>query len=97
MPAYPEADASSLHYAPPSGWQRVLMAPAAFLGRVPPLTIDEESEETITDLQWRIEGGLPLDALQIGKGRHHDGRHRAHAAMRAGVALVPVYLDTSDN
>ena len=93
MPRYPEATPETMHYAQPHGFQRVLMTPAQFLKQAPFLALDEESEEAIAGLCEHILDGKPLDALMLGRGRAHDGRHRAHAAARCGVKLVPVYLE----
>jgi len=94
MTSYPLATSKTRHYAPPRGWKLVYMTPATFLSHAPPLGLpDPESSHYIRCFVEHIQSQLPLDAPELGLGREHDGRHRAHAARIAGVERLPVYVD----
>ena len=92
---YPEADRSEWYaeanYAT-NGGIMVMMPPAFFLECVRPLTLDDESVENILILRDHMLDGRTLDPLVIFDNGKEDGRHRAHAAMAAGVGEVPVIL-----
>lgn len=102
-PTYPLAPRSEwwgeANYAA-TGGKLTWMDPSAFLTAVPPLHLDDESEETIALLIDHIEAGGTLDPLAIWRrkgrllrgSRGHDGRHRAHAAQRLGIERVPVLV-----
>lgn len=92
MTRYPEADRTSVHYSPPSGFTRVYMTPERFLCLTPSLCLpDPESDGYIQHFVERIQQGLPLDPPEWALD-HHDGRHRATAALTAGVTALPVMV-----
>lgn len=66
------------------------MPPEAFLTEVRPLVIDDVSRDNIDDLKDHIRAGRPLDPLRIRADGKEDGRHRAHACVELGIAVVPV-------
>ena len=74
------------------GASMVYMSPAAYLSRVRPLTMDEESRDNVAHLRAHIRNGGTLDPLAIYPDGSEDGRHRAHAAMGLGVDMVPVLV-----
>lgn len=67
--------------------------PQKFIEQVRQLDIDEISRENIEDLKLHILQGGKLDPLKIDHlNNREDGRHRAHAAVELGIALVPVLI-----
>jgi hypothetical protein len=73
-----------------TGGRMVHMSPHAYLKKVRPLTIDDESRENIDHLKHHIKSGKTLDPLAIYHDGKEDGRHRAHAAKELGIKRVPV-------
>lgn len=93
MVSYVEACGNHMHYAPPYDYKRVYLRPATFLEYCPPLCIlDIEEDLYIKTLAAQIIDGQPLDPPELGF-RHHDGRHRASAAVVAGVEWIPVRVE----
>lgn len=74
------------------GGKIVMMSPTAFLSKVRPLKIDEDSRDNIDDLKDMILKERPLDPLKIYADGKEDGRHRAHAAKELGIKKVPVVV-----
>ena len=74
------------------GGKIILMSPTAYLSKVRPLTIDEDSRDNIDYLKGMILKGRPLDPLKIYADGKEDGRHRAHAAKELGIKKVPVVV-----
>lgn len=72
-----------------------MMTPDEFLSRVRPLTMDEESRDSIDALKEHIESGRMLDPLHIYANGKEDGRHRAYAAKELGIKRVPVVDEQS--
>jgi len=72
------------------------MNPKFFLSLVPELTLDDETEENVEIFYDMIINGRKLDPptlyLDIDKIVEHDGRHRAYAAIKAGLTNIPVLL-----
>lgn len=68
------------------------MTPDDYLSRVRPLTMDEESIDSIDALKDHMLSGLMLDPLHIYKDGKEDGRHRAYASKQLGINLVPVII-----
>lgn len=67
--------------------------PQKFIEQVRQLDIDEISRENIEDLKLHILQGGKLDPFKIDHlNNREDGRHRAHAAVELGIALVPVLI-----
>lgn len=94
MVRYPEAVGADIHFAPPHGYVRIYLKPGKFLEYCPPLYIvDIEEDSYIRTLADHIIDGYPLDPPELGFHRYHDGRHRASAAMVAGVEWIPVQVD----
>lgn len=74
-----------------------MMTPDQYLASVRPLTLDDESRDSIDALKEHIESGRKLDPLVIYPGGQEDGRHRAYAAKELGIKQVPVILHAGWN
>lgn len=68
----------------------VWMSPNEYLSCVRPLTLDDESRDSISSLVEHILSGRKLDPLVIYADGSEDGRHRAYAAIEVGIEKVPV-------
>lgn len=73
-----------------AGGKMTHMSPEKYLSSVRPLTIDDESRETIDHLKDHIKKGGKLDPVHIYADGKEDGRHRAHAAKELGIKKIPV-------
>lgn len=74
------------------GAEMVMMSPDKYLKQVRPLQMDDESVENIDILAQHIKDGGTLDPLKIYPDGKEDGRHRAYAAKKLGIAEVPVIV-----
>jgi hypothetical protein len=70
--------------------------PNYYLSLLPKLSLDDESLENIEILYNMIINGEKIDPptlyLEGNKIVDHDGRHRAYAAIKAGLNNIPVLL-----
>ena len=94
---YPVSDDSNYHYRPFYGSVLMWMTPQHFISLAPsggPVS-EWENDPYVDALAQHIIDQFPLDALELGGDIQggHDGRHRAWAAVKAGVTRVPVYVE----
>lgn len=75
-----------------TGGRLVEMTPDEYLRIVRPLTLDDVSRENIADLVAHVRRGGELDPLAIYANGKEDGRHRAYAAKKLGIRIVPVLV-----
>ena len=100
---YPEAMGKDVDsYRGESGWKGkiVKMSPQKFLSLAAPLPERLVNHKSIENLLDRYEKQLPVDPLvlqvdmETNKVIGHEGRHRALAAIRKGITVVPVLIFT---
>jgi hypothetical protein len=85
----------------------VWMKPSEFLDKTPKLGPEHWESPSIciivNELAHKMENGIPIDPLFLDidtincKVTNHEGRHRAMAAEKAGIARVPVIVYLMDN
>lgn len=75
-----------------AGAKMVMMSPDKYIAKVRPLSMDDESVENIDILAQHMLDGNTLDPLKIYPDGKEDGRHRAYAAKKLGIAKVPVIV-----
>lgn len=76
----------------------VWMPPEKFLSLAHALTEINTNEDSLKNIRYRLQNGLPIDFLMlqvdatINKVTSHNGRHRATAAKELNIEKVPVLI-----
>lgn len=89
--------AANVRFAPEATEDVVWMSPRQYLDMAPPMK-DSDAGPQAKSLRESLSKGDPIEdapAITVRRGRivSQDGRHRAQAAMDAGIGMIPVKVE----